>query len=266
MDPKKSFKAFRDDLCHQFPDVEFAAYQSTDAQDFETLITPHVIKVLQKNKSIFDEEFKVFGVNLSPLFPTKPELFWKHIQKCGLASFLGGDIKEKFNSIAESVKNVWGNTHTTDEIEKLLGTEESRSKMSDIFEFIMTTRLARVVTSLAESIDISELGIDFEDPEELMKTFQQENSPVVEKIGRKVKATLEDKVRKGEFTKEMLAADIEAIKLRVQRAFGDMFNDMLGGRKADVPSRVILGNTPEARRARMIARMQRKVEERKTKE
>jgi hypothetical protein len=130
----------------------------------------------------------------------------------------------------------------------------------------MTTRLARVVTSIAETIDISDLGINFEDPEELMKSFQQENSPIVEKIGRKIKATLEDKVRKGEFTKEMLSADIEAIKLRVQRAFGDMFNDMLGGRKADVPSRVILGNTPEARRARMIARMQRKLEERKTKE
>jgi hypothetical protein len=42
---------------------------------------------------------------------------------------------------------------------------------------------------------------------------------------------------------------------------GDMFNDMIGGRKADVPASVIMGNTPEARRARMMARLRRKVAE-----
>jgi hypothetical protein len=80
---------------------------------------------------------------------------------------------------------------------------------------------------------------------------------------KKVKTTLEDKVRRGEFTKEMLASDIEKIKLKIQTAFGDMFNEALGGRKADVAPQVILGNTPEARRARMIARMRRKVAEKK---
>jgi hypothetical protein len=58
--------------------------------------------------------------------------------------------------------------------------------------------------------------------------------------------------------------DIEAIKVKVQAAFGDMFNDMLGGRKADVPAQVLLDNSPEARRARMVARLRRKVGERKT--
>jgi hypothetical protein len=80
---------------------------------------------------------------------------------------------------------------------------------------------------------------------------------------KKIKTTLEDKVRRGEFTKEMLANDIEKIKLKIQTAFGDMFNEALGGRKADVAPQVILGNTPEARRARMIARMQRKLAEKK---
>ena len=31
---------------------------------------------------------------------------------------------------------------------------------------------------------------------------------------KKIKTTLEDKVRRGEFTKEMIAADIETIKLK----------------------------------------------------
>jgi hypothetical protein len=162
------------------------------------------------------------------------------------------------------MKGLWGETGKTDDIEKILGSEESRSKISEILEFVMTTRLAKVVMSLAETIDITELGIDFENPEEVLKSFQaHEVSPVMEKIMKKNKTALEDKVRRGEFTKEMLARDIETIKLKVQTAFGDMFSDMLGGRKSAVAPQVILGNSPEARRARMIARLRRKLEERK---
>jgi hypothetical protein len=266
MDPKKAFKAFRDELCSTFSGTEFSTYKDTDPAKFEELITPVVLKVLQKDKALFDNEFTVFDVNLSPLFPKNPDMFWKHIQKCAMSSFLSGDIKGKINKIADSVKEIWGETRGADEIEKILGTEESRSKVSEILEYVMTTRLARVVMSLVESIDISELGIDFENPEEVIKTFQQAENPVMEKLMRKIKTTLEDKVRKGEFTKEMLAADIQTITLKIQTAFGDMFTDMLGGRKADVPSRVILGNTPEARRARMMARLHRKLEERKNKD
>jgi hypothetical protein len=263
MNAKKSFKAFRDELCSAYPDVTFADYTESDPAALEERITPVVLKIMQKDKTLFDEEFVVFGVNVSPLFPKHPDIFWKNIQKCGIASFLSGDIKTKFNKVAEEVKKVWGDTHSSDEVEKILGTEESRSKVSEIIEFAMTTRLAKVVTSLAESIDISELGIDFENPEEVIKTFQEPNNPVIEKLMKKIKTTLEDKVRRGEFTKEMLANDIEKIKLKIQTAFGDMFNEALGGRKADVAPQVILGNTPEARRARMIARMQRKLAEKK---
>lgn len=265
MDAKKTFKAFRDELCSAFPSTEFAKYKDTDPAEFEELITPSILKVLKKDVTIFDSEFVVFGVNISPLFPTNPELFWKHFSKCGIASFLSGDIKTKFNKVAESVKGLWGESgHSTDEIDKLLGSEESRSKISEILEFVMSTRIAKVVMNLVETIDLSDLGVDFESPEDVMKFFQQgEQNPVLDKVMRKVKTVMEDKIRRGEFTKEMLAADIEAIKVRVQSAFGDMFSDMLGGRKAAVPAQVILGNSPEARRARMVARLQRKLAERK---
>jgi len=261
----KSFKSFRDELRTAFPQTEFAPLKDTDSAEFEELITPVVLKIMQKDASLFESEMVVFGVNLSPLFPLKPDLFWRNFQKCGIASFLSGDIKGKINKVAESLKGMWGGAgHSTDEIEKLLGSEESRSKVSEIIEFVMTTRLAKVVLSLAETIDITELGIDFENPEEVLKSFQDaENNPVIEKIMKKIKTALEDKLRRGEFTKEMLAADIETIKLKVQTAFGDMFNDMLGGRRAEVPAHVMLGNSPEARLARMRARLQRKLSERK---
>ena len=79
MDAKKSFKAFRDELCSAFPSAQFAPYKDTDPADFEELITPSVLKIMQKDKTLFDEEFTIFGVNVSPLFPEKPDMFWKNL-------------------------------------------------------------------------------------------------------------------------------------------------------------------------------------------
>jgi hypothetical protein len=45
--------------------------------------------------------------------------------------------------------------------------------------------------------------------------------------------------------------------------FGNIFNDALGGRKGDTAA--LMNNTPEGRRQRMIARMQRKVREKNSK-
>jgi hypothetical protein len=266
MDPKKSFRNFLSELRSLFPDTQFSSYKDTDPAEFETFITPNILKVLQKDASLFQSDFVIFGVNISPLVKYKPDAVWKHIQLCAMYSFLSGDMKEKFSKIAETVKGLWGDSgHSTDEIEKLLGNEESRNKVSEILEFIMSTKLAKIVTNLVESIDISELDINFEDPDDVMNTFKNlQGNPVVEKIARKIKHTIEEKVKNGEFTKETLMRDIESIKVKVQEAFGDMFNEFLGGRKADVPANVLLGNSPEARRARMLARLQRKVQERKT--
>jgi hypothetical protein len=266
MNASKTFKAFLSELRVASPSTEFSDFKEADIAEFEEQITPSILKVLLKDKTLFDEPFIVFGADISPLFADNSSLIWKNLQSCGIAAFLSGDIKEKLGKLTESLKGIWGGAgHSTDEIEKLLGSEESRSKISEILEFIMETRIARVVLRMVEEIDITDLGINFENPEDLIKTFQEgESNPAIEKVMRKIKTTLEDKVRRGEFTKEMLARDIEAIKMKVQVAFGDMFTDMVGGRKAAVPAQVILGNSPEARRARMIARLQRKLAERNT--
>ena len=268
MNATKTFKAFLSELRSTFPATEFSSFEESHVAAFEELVTPNVLKILKKDATLFDSEFVVFGVNLSPLFAENSDLIWKHVQACSMAAFLGGNIKEKIGKLSESLKGLWGTAgHNTDEIEKLLGSEESQSKISEILEFVMSTRIAKVVLSLTDLIDLSELGVDFENPEEVMKSFQDmENNPIIEKVMKKIKTALEDKIRKGEFTKEMLARDIESIKIKVQTAFGDMFSDAIGGRKAAVPAQVILGNSPEARRARMVARLQRKLAERKPRE
>jgi hypothetical protein len=257
MDSKKIFKSFLNDLKE---DCEGLVFSDSVVADFEEMITPKIMKVLQRDRTIFEESFEVFGKDVSTILRSKPELdkYWKHIQSCSFASFLSGDIKGKIGKLLESFSGAFeGQT----EIDKVLGSEESRSKVSEIMEFVMTTKLAKVVTSLVESIDISSLGIDFDNLEDAMKSIQEPSNKIMENIMKKVKEELDMRLRRGDFTKEQLMRDIENIKVKIQEAFGDMFNDMLGGRKADVPTAAILGNTPEARRARMMARLRRKVAE-----
>jgi hypothetical protein len=266
MDAKKVFKTFLNELRSAFPDKEFTAFKDSDVKDFEEWCTPHVLKILQKDSSIFEESFMLFGQDLRLLYPTQSALIWKHLQTCGIASFLGDGIKEKIGKLMESVKGIWnGAGHSTDEIDKILGDAESHNKISEILEFVMSTRLAKVVLGMAESVDLTEFGVDFENPDEVMNLFQNmQGNPIIEKIMKKIQKLIEERLQRGDFTKEMIVRDIESIKVRLQTAFGDMFNDMLGARKADVPAAVLLGNSPEARRARMLARLQRKVNERKT--
>ena len=125
----------------------------------------------------------------------------------------------------------------------------------------MESRLAKMVTQLFESIDVSELGLNLENPEELMELIRNPESPVVQKITQKIRGIFEEKLRKGEFSKEMLEREMETIKAKIQELFGNVLNDALGGRRAEVPSAVLMSNSPEARRARMLARLQRKHKE-----
>jgi len=76
-------------------------------------------------------------------------------------------------------------------------------------------------------------------------------------IGR-IQSKLQHKMERGEFTQQTIVREVEAIKAKIQSLFGNMFNDMLGGRRSDIPSTVLMGNSPEARRQRMLARLQKK--------
>jgi hypothetical protein len=258
MDAKKSFRSFLNDLNSDFN--QELKFNETCISDFEEFVTPRILKILQRDKTLFHEPFEICGKDMASFLRTGVnDKYWKHIQSCSFAAFLSGDIKTKVSKFLESFKDILGGHET--ELDKVLGSEESRSKVSEILEYVMSTRLAKIVTSLVETIDISSLGIDFENPEEMLKSIQQPSNKIMETVAKKIKDELDLRLRRGDFTKEQLMRDVENIKVKVQEAFGDMFNDMLGGRKADVPSSAILGNTPEARRARMIARMRRKIAE-----
>jgi soluble P-type ATPase len=112
---------------------------------------------------------------------------------------------------------------------------------------------------------MSEFEFNIENPAELIEMLKNPDNPTVKKITQKIHAKIKEKIERGEFTQQTIISEVEAIKAKVVSLFGNIFNDALGGRRADVPATTFTSNSPEARRQRMLARMQRKVREKNSK-
>ena len=102
MDAKKLFKAFLNDLNNDF-DKQFK-FSEEHIQEFEQFVTPKILKILQRDKTLFHEPFEFCDQELSSLLRDPHEKYWKHIQSCSFASFLSGDIKGKLSKFLESFK------------------------------------------------------------------------------------------------------------------------------------------------------------------
>ena len=69
---------------------------------------------------------------------------------------------------------------------------------------------------------------------------------------------LKDKMKRGELTQHQITSEVEAIKAKVTSIFGNIFNEAMGLNRGETPAAVLVGNSPEARRQRMLARLQKK--------
>lgn len=228
----------------------------------ETTWYPYLIKIVQRDASFFSVPITFRGVDLSPLWNENEahrELLWKHVLMCVLGSFFHGDFKEKIGVVMSTVKTMWGMSgQENDEISKLLEDEESEGHFKEILEYLQNTRLAKIFMELVEEIDISELDLDFENPQDLVDVLRNPEHPKMKKIIAKIQGLIQSKVQRGVISQQQILAEVEGIKAKIQGLFGNVFNDMLGGRKADVPAGVLMSNSPEARRQRMLARLQKK--------
>jgi len=263
MDVNGVFKQFIVDI---FPDETIEINTEASVAEFE-LFYPYVSLIIQKDSSFFNEDRTVFGRNLSKLDETKRDLIFKNLVPCMIASFFHGDIKKKVGKISEIIKNLWNASgQKNDAVTNILNDEASEGRFKDILDFILQSRLVKIFKSLMESFDMSEFELNIEDPTELIEMLKNPENPAIKKIVTKIQNTIKDKIRRGEFDQNTITREIEAIKAKVMSLFGNVFNDALGGRReGNVPAAAIMGNSPEARRQRMIARMQRKLQEKNSK-
>lgn len=232
-------------------------------EHLEKTFTPHLLRVLQKDAKLF-EEFEMFpGVKVTWV---NDDEHWTRFHMALLYSVLHGDPKEKFASIWESIKGMMpgGNTQV-DEIEKILEDEDTKGAFSEILELVMNTQLITLVGDIIQSVSFDDLGIDMENPESLLEMFRNPGeSTAIQTLMERAKAVLEDRIRTGKIDQFKLQRDIEMIRAKFQSSFGKYLNEQLLGVQGNTTGNTaaqILSNHPDARRARMLARLQKKQKE-----
>uniref|UniRef100_A0A6C0CIN1 Uncharacterized protein n=1 Tax=viral metagenome TaxID=1070528 RepID=A0A6C0CIN1_9ZZZZ len=265
MDTTKIFQQFVDDIKKTFPSEEPVVDVEKDVKYFETLF-PSALKIFQRDDGFFIEEpRRMFGVNMTDLWlraGDSKELFWKHMQASLLGSFMHGDIKEKIGPMIDVIKKVLSGTgNQSDEINKILEDKNSESHFKRILDYVMDTRIAKVFMQVVEEIDIKELELNFDNPQEILDMVRNPEHPTMQRVIQKLQAIVKDKVQKGNLTQQQILREIEGIKAKITSVFGNVFNEALGGTQSEIPSSVMMGNSPEARRQRMLARLQKKQRE-----
>ena len=268
MDAKEVFDAFLNDLKTAFPEIQVPEYRIDDAvNQFETDYYPHIVQILKKEPEFFADDRNFCGIHLNPLWATSEatrEAIWKHLQFCLFASFLHGNMKDKVGKIFSTFKSLWSASgQENDEVTRLLNDEASEGKLQELLDYISETRIAKVFMSMVEQLDVNDLELNLENPHEFIETLRNPENPVMKKVISKIQNLIQEKLKRGEFTQQQLQSEVEGIKAKITSIFGNIFNEALGGTRSELPPAVLMGNSPEARRQRMLARLQKKQRDKK---
>lgn len=228
----------------------------------ENTLLPHLLRVVQKDNTLLSEIELFPGIKVE-WEPSEEN--WKRLHMALLYSVLHGNPREKFSKILEAIRGALpGSGAQADELQRILDDEETQSSMTEMLDLIMSTRLVSLVGDVIQSIQLSDLNLNLEDPEQLIQMLQnpQENETLKEIMDR-ARQILEDKIKTGKINQDELRRDIEMIRAKFQSSFGKYLNEALlgenaGGNTTGNTANEILSNHPDARRARMLARLQRK--------
>lgn len=230
----------------------------------EETFLPHALRILKKDNALLAEVELFPGVKV-PWEGTDEE--WKLLSMAVLYSVLHGDPKEKFGKLLETFKSlIPGGSAQADEITKILEDEETQGSLQEMLELVMNTRLASLIGEIASSFEMSDFGIDLEDPAQILELLRNpQGNETLNDIAERAKSILEDKLKTGKLNQQELIREIEMLRAKFTSTFGKYLNEMIvgdgGGGTTGNTSAQILSNSPEARRARMLARLQKKQKE-----
>lgn len=238
-------------------DLSIAEYdEASTIKELETLY-PDIMLIVQKSDDIFRKSHTIFQRAVSEL---DKDTVWKHLPICMFASFTNGNFRDKLDSLLNIAKNFLSAnpSQSTDEISRILNDENAQSSIQEFIDYCTNTRIARVFNDILTNLDISEFESLLENPQEFMDIARNPEHPMVQKFIKKLQSLLRHKVECGEISQSRIQEDLEGIKIKLTGIFGAAVGEALGGRRAEVPAAVLNSNSPEARRQRMLARLQRK--------
>jgi hypothetical protein len=247
--------------------VEPVNYKA-EVERFKILIQPHFMAVIKKDDTFFNEpQHFLRGVDFSALYTAadvtekQKEAIWNYTRMFLMCSYLGSDIME-------TVKNMWSKVtgkDSTDEVDEILRDGETQGGIHDLLETLKDTRIFKLGMEVMENINVESLGldsIDFTDVPGLLEMVKNPDHPVTKKAISAVQKIIEQKMRTGSLKKEDFIHEIEMLKEKFKNSLGKIFKSELFGETTDRPTNsaeTIMSNHPDARRARMLARLQRKV-------
>ena len=270
----KILKECLDDMRTEFPSVApvlDANYGETidypaEVERFKTLVQPHFMAAIKKEDALFTEPREFLrGIDFSELYKDasekKKEALWNYTRMFLMSSYLGSDIME-------TVKGLWSKftgKDSTDEVDEILKNESTQDGLQDLLETLKETRIFKLGMEVMENLNVEALGleaIDFTDIPALMEMVKNPEHPVTKKAISSVQKIIEQKMRSGSLKKEDFVREIEMLKEKFKHSIGKLFKTEFFGEPGDRPTASaadLTSNHPEARRARMLARLQRKV-------
>lgn len=250
-------------LVNYFKDKEIPVPRASEElfKHIEDTFLPHVLRVLKKDNTLLEEVELFPGIKV---VWTGSEEEWNLLNMAILYSVLHGDPKEKFGKIFEAVKGVLPGE--SDEISKILDDEDTKNSFQEILDLVMNTRLASLIGDIAQSVRYEDLELDFEDHEKILEILRNpQESPVIKVLTERAQEVLKERIESGKINQQELVREIEMLRAKFQSSFGKYLNEMVvgdaGGGTTGNTSGQILSNHPEARRARMMARLQKKQKE-----
>lgn len=264
-DIRKEFPSLVDTLDREYADINF----KTEVERFKILLQPIFMQVVKKDDAIFAEpRFLLRGIDFSLLMKDatekQKENLWTYTRMFLVCSYLGSDIME-------TVKGLWSKvtgTDSTDEVDEILKDETTQTGITDLLETLKDTRIFKLGMEVMENLNIEALGladIDFSDIPTLIEMAKNPDHPVTKKAISSVQKVIEQKMRSGSIKKEDFIREIEMLKEKFTHSLGrifkkEMFGEAMGeGDRPATPAADLMSNHPEARRARMLARLQRKL-------
>lgn len=231
----------------------------------EETFLPHLLRIVKKDNTLFTEVELFPG--MKPEWDGSNEL-WSKFQMALLYAVLHGNPQEKFGKIIDVVKGILpGGSSQADDITKILDDKETQDSLKEMMDLVMNTRLASLIGEIVQSLEFTDLGISFDDPEALLEMMRNPTGHAgLNEIMDRAKMILEDKIKTGKINQQELARDIETIRAKFQSSFGKYLNEMVTGTEGNTTGNTaeqIMSNHPDARRARMLARLQKKQKLRK---
>ena len=269
-DIRKEFPSLAETLDKEYAEINF----KSEVERFKILLQPIFMQVIKKDDKIFEEPRPFLrGIDFSVLMKDasekQKETLWTYIRMFLVCSYLGSDIME-------TVKGLWSKMSgqaSTDEVDEILKEEGTQSGIQDLLETLKDTRIFKLGMEVMENLNVESLGlgdIDFSDIGGLIEMVKNPEHPVTKKAVSAVQKLIEQKMRTGSLKKEDFIREIEMLKEKFKHSLGRLFKKEFfgetaaaggagGGDRPTPTAAELVSNHPEARRARMLARLQRKV-------